>query len=89
MKVENLGSKHPILRQNVWDEILQVYIVGFHYKQNFKEQGKIYGESGECQMNTISSDDICLQMYAVISICMCIDMYVYMYNGMNSEETNF
>lgn len=34
-------------------------MVGFHNKNNFKEQGKIYGESEECQLDKINSDDIC------------------------------
>lgn len=73
-----LGNRHPILRPKCleWET---PSLNSFHYKHNFKEQGRIYGESGECQMDTISSDDSCLLMYAVISLCMCIHMYVYMY----------
>lgn len=33
-------------------------MVCFHDKHNFKGQGKVYGESRECQMDTISTDDM-------------------------------
>lgn len=56
-------------------------MVGFHYKNNIKEQGKIYEEKGDCQMNTINSGGICVHMFIVISIRMCVYMH-----EINNEE---
>lgn len=68
-------------------------MVGFHYKHNFKGQGKIHGENGECQMNTISSDDRCVCVFKCMYACsyltyMNVLMYicVYKHNGMKCEK---
>lgn len=91
-KVENFRNKHPILSKKGLEWETLNLMVGFHNKHNFKEQGKIYGENRECQMNTISSDDICVGvnvcMHVVISTHMNVLMYICMYehSGMKCEK---
>lgn len=58
-------------------------MVGFHNKNNFhkkkQEQGKIYGESEDCQLDTINSDDICVGMCVYSYFYTHVHIYVCMY----------
>lgn len=62
-------------------------MVGFHNKNNFKEQGKIYGESEECQLDKINSDDICAgNVHVQLFLYTCTHICMYVHNEINGEK---